>query len=614
MSTKTTIKRVALVAVAALGIGLLPTQGASAAAGADSVTIASATSSTTVNATEITNQLTTTFIASAAGETITATAVLLSAPIAATAVVYGFQAGTETGVTNADVALTSSNTKFETGSQGAGRTTGKAKLEFSADAPGTYVVRVTPSGGLTTTAFTWTITVADYPAVDLSKSTSIRNVIAGVTGVAPATANSFASDQTIYAPKGTFAVGQTAVASVEITQLTSTSAAVHPTKVGKIVATVSGPGTLELSDTNNPTTSSGRSIELTPAGNVAYLHVFNDGTNGVSTITITIGGKAFATETINFYGAVATITATQKLKVAPMAGATHGCSAATCAATTIGTTAAATVKLVDDKSIAVPFATVTGLSSDTTLFSSTIGATETSTWGTFNTDVTSLEGTVSGKSATMTYRVNLGTSTAPVYVSSNALTFAVGGAPASATLNVTAGPNIGDKGVFAISLKDSAGNAPFDSSLDVDLTSNIAFVSSATWSPSNPNTTVLFIGGTSGSVDFYNPLVQGNVVVSGLAVYSSTNKLAMSASWSVANPTLDAAADAAAEAIDAANAATDAANAAAEAADAATAAAQDAADAVAALSVQVAEMIAALKKQITALTNLVIKIQKKVKA
>ena len=76
----------------------------------------------------------------------------------------------------------------------------------------------------------------------------------------------------------------------------------------------------------------------------------------------------------------------------------------------------------------------------------------------------------------------------------------------------------------------------------------------------------------------------------------------------------DTAADAAAEATDAANAATDAANAAAEAADAATAAAQDAADAVAALSAQVATLISGLKAQLTALTNLVIKIQKKVKA
>jgi trimeric autotransporter adhesin len=78
--------------------------------------------------------------------------------------------------------------------------------------------------------------------------------------------------------------------------------------------------------------------------------------------------------------------------------------------------------------------------------------------------------------------------------------------------------------------------------------------------------------------------------------------------------TAQVAADAAAEATDAANAATDAANAAAEAADAATAAAQDAADAVAALSTQVTELVSALRKQITSLTNLVIKIQRKVRA
>jgi hypothetical protein len=88
----------------------------------------------------------------------------------------------------------------------------------------------------------------------------------------------------------------------------------------------------------------------------------------------------------------------------------------------------------------------------------------------------------------------------------------------------------------------------------------------------------------------------------------------VAATENAAETAATAASDAAAEATDAANAATDAANAAAEAADAATAAAQDAADAVAALSTQVSEMVDALKKQITALTNLVIKIQKKVRA
>jgi hypothetical protein len=97
-------------------------------------------------------------------------------------------------------------------------------------------------------------------------------------------------------------------------------------------------------------------------------------------------------------------------------------------------------------------------------------------------------------------------------------------------------------------------------------------------------------------------------------VNSVTVAVAAAAVDTTAADNAQAATDAAAEATDAANAATDAANAAAEAADAATAAAQDAADAVAALSAQVASLISGLKSQLTALTNLVIKIQKKVKA
>jgi hypothetical protein len=86
------------------------------------------------------------------------------------------------------------------------------------------------------------------------------------------------------------------------------------------------------------------------------------------------------------------------------------------------------------------------------------------------------------------------------------------------------------------------------------------------------------------------------------------------ATFSVSNPSIDAATDAANEAAQAASDATDAALAAADAADAATTKAQEAVDAVATLSAQVSKLITALKAQITTLTNLVIKIQKKVKA
>jgi hypothetical protein len=99
----------------------------------------------------------------------------------------------------------------------------------------------------------------------------------------------------------------------------------------------------------------------------------------------------------------------------------------------------------------------------------------------------------------------------------------------------------------------------------------------------------------------------------GIAAGVSSVTVATNGNTVVAD-TAQAAADAAAEATDAANAATDAANAAAEAADAATAAAQDAADAVAALATSVEAMVRDLKRQITALTNLVIKIQRKVRA
>jgi hypothetical protein len=100
----------------------------------------------------------------------------------------------------------------------------------------------------------------------------------------------------------------------------------------------------------------------------------------------------------------------------------------------------------------------------------------------------------------------------------------------------------------------------------------------------------------------------GTTAVAGKNIGSSfapagVSRVTLTVSNSAAADAATAAADAAAEATDAANAATDAANAAAEAADA-----------VAALSTQVSEMVDALKKQITALTNLVIKIQKKVRA
>jgi flagellin-like hook-associated protein FlgL len=123
-----------------------------------------------------------------------------------------------------------------------------------------------------------------------------------------------------------------------------------------------------------------------------------------------------------------------------------------------------------------------------------------------------------------------------------------------------------------------------------------------------------YLGSVTTKYNHYAPAADGEFIVTGEDSNGVTITAKATVSDARSTAAATAAADAAAEATDAANAATDAANAAAEAADAATAAAQDAADAVAALSASVSEMVNALKKQITSLTNLVIKIQKKVRA
>jgi hypothetical protein len=159
------------------------------------------------------------------------------------------------------------------------------------------------------------------------------------------------------------------------------------------------------------------------------------------------------------------------------------------------------------------------------------------------------------------------------------------------------------------------GGGATTSSFTTDSSGTFTFTGTALTSAGGAGTYKVAIPTTNefGSVAGYSSTTP---IDSTVAAGNNTATLAVTyaAGTNAAEANAQTAADAAAEATDAANAATDAANAAAEAADAATAAAQDAADAVAALSAQVATLISGLKSQLTALTNLVIKIQKKVKA
>jgi len=214
----------------------------------------------------------------------------------------------------------------------------------------------------------------------------------------------------------------------------------------------------------------------------------------------------------------------------------------------------------------------------------------------------------SGKTATLTFTYVNAAGTA---LSSTPVTVTLGGTVVKATVTLDSSTYTpGQSVTMTFAGYDASGNKAYDGQ---DLISG-GFVSNLDFGGANDTfglglfSSAKIINGVKVRTTFA-PTVPGSWELEA----DMASGVAATTTATVTDPTA-AAQDAANEATDAANAATDAANAAAEAADAATAAAQDAQAAVAALASQVADLIAGIKAQITALTNLVIKIQKKVKA
>jgi hypothetical protein len=391
------------------------------------------------------------------------------------------------------------------------------------------------------------------------------------------------------------ALSDTASATIVVTPLNAAGTAIAATALS---VTVTGPGSVavgaNLAAITTANVGTGRAV--TGAAGSYTIGVFADGTSGVSTITISSGTTVLATETVTFYGAAAKITPTVVNSVLKI-GANTG---------------AVTALVTDANGVLVPGVTVYASSNtDATIDDAYVASTAVSTAaGLVSFDLT---GVAKGTAAiTLTLNsTSAGTSTVSALAGTMRVSDGVvtkvdykfdkdsyaPGAPAVITATVSNADGVMPAGSYTV--LTAAG-----------VTANYTV-------GSLPSTAVLAVGSTGAATYTVTiPVgISGDLQLAGTA--SATTIAATfgkAAIVNVAQDTAQAAVDAAAEAIDAANAATDAANAAAEAADAATAAAQDAADAVAALSVSVAAMIDALKKQITSLTNLVIKIQKKVKA
>jgi len=384
----------------------------------------------------------------------------------------------------------------------------------------------------------------------------------------------------------------------------------------------------------NPTVTS-KSALTDALGMTSFTFTDANTTSVITSDTISVtGGSAAVTATV-LYGTVnapSTITLTSTGDTDVIAGTTTtDIDAGYAGATGTSATASAVVKNSAGSAVAgvaVTF-TVTGL----------VGAEVHTTTATVYTDAT---GTAVGKVSSYAAGKATVTATAGTATASDDIYFKQATATEARTIAISA-----DGGLVKATVKDRYGNPIKGVTVNATRTGTGYFGAGASTATgdtdSNGVVEFFFVGSGTVKVAFTSTTygqsyaaagydldaVNGTAITASAAGTAATNQKGLGAALApaginsaslaveganVAADNSQAAADAAAEATDAANAATDAANAAAEAADAATAAAQDAADAVAALSTQVSEMIDALKKQITALTNLVIKIQKKVKA
>jgi len=382
------------------------------------------------------------------------------------------------------------------------------------------------------------------------------------------------------------------------------------------------------------------SVAVTGRNTVASISLGVTDANGLLSYSLTDAGTTGTKDTVTFTGAGTTAVATITYGTVTVDSVTvsGGAKAETVAGTTLTAINAADngpeTSYVSIKAV-VKDASGNLLAGVPVVFTVSTGAVVKTTAIDYATVYTLSDGSASTRVFNWLPGTQTITATAGGKSSTDYLTWAATDASSARVLSATASGDI-----VTVKVVDRFGNAIKGVSVDLSRTGTGLFgngSSTQTVVTDKNGTSDIRFSGTGTVVAELNTTtypqsadIAGQIAATAVTAASTTTTKGTGASFAPAgvakvsvaitpedNSTLAAAqsaSDAAAEATDAANAATDAANAAAEAADAATAAAQDAADAVAALSTQVSEMVDALKKQITALTNLVIKIQKKVKA
>jgi hypothetical protein len=462
-------------------------------------------------------------------------------------------------------------------------------------------------------------------------TTSVTLVVAALTALSP-------SLSTVYTQSGAPTNGANADAVTSLTPVTGSST-LSATPVGlisvalkntinaatanytSINVAVSGSGFVVVNNANTytttacPTTAGLRSATSSgPALTGANFVICADGTSGTGTYTVRVTDAdgttthTLASKTVTFSGKAKNFAASGVWTIAKSGGAQLGTATAARSAV-VTTVPAVTVLITDAAGIGVvgQAANITQVSSDVTILNSdatgatcvaddglsSVYSTGYAKIGYYNCYVTSATAAVSGKKATITFRMlDPNDATGVAYLTS-AVDFTIGGSVSTDVLSLNSTSyTSGELMTLSITAKDSSGNPVHDGA-----------ATPATWT-SNKNVTGLpsaaswYVGGKkSYTTGVYAPATSGDFVI--------TTTSTATGSPTLSTPTANVEGDASASlALDAANAATDAANNAYDEAQNATQAASDALAAVTALAAQVKTLIASVKKLTAAVAKL----------
>jgi len=313
MSTTTNFKRIALVAVAALGLGVLSSVPSQATINSDVLTLSSATAAQTTAETYTATSATVSMsFFGAKGDSMTLTTALIEAPAGSTSVpvlrlietsssvvdsaIELLGAGGALGVTSVTV---DDKQKKDSSTVGLNVTQGISAISststtsikyaiymanqgrnVSGPTAGTYKVKITPAAigvgplvNATAQTITITVTTAASASTVASATTSTAVMVSGVT----ADSALHAADSTVSTVKTASA---TAVANIYVKLLNASSVAAKES----ITATITGAGTLGSHGSLGSLAQIGRSISVKMGD---YIGVFSDGNAGTGTITIT---------------------------------------------------------------------------------------------------------------------------------------------------------------------------------------------------------------------------------------------------------------------------------------------------------------------------------------